>query len=101
MRISDLSSDVCSSDLQVRRHGHRARHRTGHRVHDVDRQLARQRVVARREVSRVQTRQDRKSVVWGKRVSVRVDLGGRRTIKKKKTKNLHETSEQTRLPAYT
>src|SRR3546814_19763882 len=29
-------------------------------------------------------RSDRKSVVWGKRVSVRVDLGGRRIIKKKK-----------------
>src|SRR3546814_14275920 len=28
--------------------------------------------------------EDRKSVVWGKRVSVRVDLGGRRIIKKKK-----------------
>src|SRR3546814_13663371 len=27
---------------------------------------------------------DRKSVVWGKSVSVRVDLGGRRIIKKKK-----------------
>src|SRR3546814_20049632 len=27
---------------------------------------------------------DRKSVVWGKGVSVRVELGGRRTIKKKK-----------------
>src|SRR3546814_15391860 len=30
--------------------------------------------------------QDRKSVVKGKSVSVRVDLGGRRTIKKKKKK---------------
>src|SRR3546814_11756743 len=29
---------------------------------------------------------DRKSVVWGKSVSVRVDLGGRRIIKKKKQK---------------
>src|SRR3546814_14755059 len=29
-------------------------------------------------------RGDRKSVGWGKRGSVRVDLGGRRTIKKKK-----------------
>src|SRR3546814_14043483 len=29
--------------------------------------------------------QDRKSVVWGKSVSVRVDLGGRRSIKKKKS----------------
>src|SRR3546814_13704928 len=28
--------------------------------------------------------QDRKSVVWGKSVSVRVDIGGRRLIKKKK-----------------
>src|SRR3546814_12571566 len=28
---------------------------------------------------------DRQSVVWGRRVSVRVDLGGRRIIKKKKT----------------
>src|SRR3546814_20720279 len=28
---------------------------------------------------------DRKSVVWGKSVSVRVDLGGRRIIKKNKT----------------
>src|SRR3546814_17409772 len=28
--------------------------------------------------------QDRKSVVWGKSVSVRVDIGGRRIIKKKK-----------------
>src|SRR3546814_15571831 len=31
-------------------------------------------------------RRDRKSVVWGKSVSVRVDLGGRRSIKKKITK---------------
>src|SRR3546814_15538106 len=30
---------------------------------------------------------DRKSVVWGKSVSVRVDLGGRRIIKKKKRKD--------------
>src|SRR3546814_15775097 len=29
---------------------------------------------------------DRKRVVWGKRVSVRVVLGGRRTLKKKKKK---------------
>src|SRR3546814_11345832 len=32
-------------------------------------------------------REDRKSVVSGTRVSVRVDLGGRRIIKKKITKN--------------
>src|SRR3546814_20716826 len=33
--------------------------------------------------------QDRKSVGWGKRVSVRLDLGGRRIIKKKKTNTNH------------
>src|SRR3546814_15083805 len=33
--------------------------------------------------------QDRKSVVEGKSVSIRVDLGGRRIIKKKKTKAIH------------
>src|SRR3546814_13111981 len=36
---------------------------------------------------------DRKSVVWGKRVSVRVDLGGRRIIKKKKT-NTHSKRDK-------
>src|SRR3546814_11779577 len=37
-------------------------------------------LAARREAAA----EDRKSVVWGKRVSVRVDLGGRRNVKKKK-----------------
>src|SRR3546814_17732778 len=32
-------------------------------------------------------RVDRKSVVWGKSVSVRVDIGGRRIMKKKKNEN--------------
>src|SRR3546814_11422850 len=35
-------------------------------------------------VANVDRTPDRKSVVWGKSVSVRVDLGGRRIIKKKK-----------------
>src|SRR3546814_16997978 len=35
---------------------------------------------------------DRKSVVKGKSVSVRVDLGGRRIIKKKKYKNTNQPS---------
>src|SRR3546814_19101076 len=39
-------------------------------------------------------RRDRKSVVSGKGVSVRVDLGGRRIIKKKKHKPIHSTSSQ-------
>src|SRR3546814_13161944 len=39
---------------------------------------------ARQNAARLPKR-DRKSGVWGKGVSVRVDLGGRRVIKKKKT----------------
>src|SRR3546814_14814191 len=41
---------------------------------------------------------DRKSVVSGKRVSVRVDLGGRRTIKKKHihTQHIQYTTQHTR-----
>src|SRR3546814_15635653 len=35
-----------------------------------------------RRIMRRAMRQDRKSVVWGKSVSVRVDLGGRRIMKK-------------------
>src|SRR3546814_11306837 len=35
-------------------------------------------------------KKDRKSVVKGKSVSVRVDIGGRRLIHKKKTKNRHK-----------
>src|SRR3546814_11492907 len=77
MRISDWSSDVCSSDLcpppatsgclpmPNAKHHCRRRWPTGGptRIYG-----------------------DRKSVVQGKSVSVRVDLGGRRIIKKKKNK---------------
>src|SRR3546814_11780120 len=38
---------------------------------------------------------DRKSVVEGKSVSVRVDLGGRRNIKKKQTKSADRTKKNT------
>src|SRR3546814_14614462 len=41
--------------------------------------------------------QDRKSVVSGKSVSVRVDLGGRRIIKKKKTVNKRITKLNLKL----
>src|SRR3546814_15894143 len=92
MRISDWSSDVCSSDLL----GQPGRRGPGTPV--------RLRARSRRAAGwrRLQTRpgrgagggavhldrsgrreQDRKSVVEGKGVSVRVDLGGRRIIKKK------------------
>src|SRR3546814_20886845 len=37
---------------------------------------------------------DRKSVVWGKSVSVRVDLGGRRIIKKKKQQKINQCAQR-------
>src|SRR3546814_11081767 len=96
MRISDWSSDVCSSDLQTLDHGpvllaelasgdllvgvqslevlvdHRhADELLAIHLHGLDLEL---RVLA----------VDRKSDVQGKRVSVRLDLRRRRNIKKKK-----------------
>src|SRR3546814_11034060 len=124
MRISDWSSDVCSSDLS---HSHRLRlpdgagalaggarcgavsavlhpgpddlplgqHGIRRRLVDPGRAQQSQplaaaglppedRVAGQRGAAAPAGRVDRKSVVWGKSVSVRVDLGGRRIIKKKK-----------------
>src|SRR3546814_17838875 len=82
MRISDWSSDVCSSDLgrgdRVPAAGRRDRHRAGARPA----QAGAGQGQGRGGKDRAQA--DRKSVVSGKSVSVRVDLGGRRIIKKKK-----------------
>src|SRR3546814_12046834 len=100
MRISDWSSDVCSSDLKNRRSQLRRP-----RV-QIQKLLRRSiatlatpsmpgRITAcRSPASSASTRKrfwpstlevDRKSVVEGKSVSVRVDLGGRRILKKKNT----------------
>src|SRR3546814_19466981 len=108
MRISDWSSDVCSSDLgllfdRTQAHQHGAR---GDAVVDVVHDLGHpaaglrgQRRLAHRlhhavpgaalsgrgigDDHRLEALdRDRKSVVWGKSVSVRVDLGGRSSIKK-------------------
>src|SRR3546814_12016468 len=102
MRISDWSSDVCSSDLVQQEV---ALARSIDRMHLMadqgsdgvgrgDRNLTRvmhefhrQRLDRGGERGREQQRLaplDRKSVLSGKSVSVRVDLGGRRIIKKKK-----------------
>src|SRR3546814_10335214 len=103
MRISDWSSDVCSSDLlegherhpgvAARTEGQHVEAGEGHHILDggVFHELLgdragellgpRQRSGWRQEIG---IDQDRKSVVSGKSVSVRVDLGGRRIIKKKK-----------------
>src|SRR3546814_13213981 len=104
MRISDWSSDVCSSDLEFEeplRLRIRARARRGARMLEVVRQLLQPLQSAlqargglgqgelrteRVEIGAAQVeaaRADRKSVVSGKSVSVRVDLGGRRTFTKK------------------
>src|SRR3546814_13958712 len=101
MRISDWSSDVCSSDLAaglrrrrgLQRRGGRAV-RAGHGYRPCGRGNAGGQGDAalgpsaqpRRDRRDRLDRGDRKSVVYGKSVSVRVDLGGRRIIKKKKQK---------------
>src|SRR3546814_16584732 len=101
MRISDWSSDVCSSDLNLP-HPRGPHPRLFPEVQR-DRPESpfghpqRQEILvepsfdsgidgARREMIAVRADQDRKSVVSGKSVSVRVDLGGRRILKKTKNK---------------
>src|SRR3546814_11076984 len=103
MRISDWSSDVCSSDLEVAArpieqdmvgHADRVGGAVARQaVHRLARDLAGKLLVQRLRLLGRQPRRagfgaargrtDRKSVVEGKSVSVRVDLGGRRIIKKK------------------
>src|SRR3546814_20889131 len=107
MRISDWSSDVCSSDLRDR-----SRCRLRDRREVLTRsttvkpanliELARNRQPAEVLLANVldenmsssikagqnlvqAAKADRQSVGSGKRVSVRVDLGGRKLLKKKKT----------------
>src|SRR3546814_8574868 len=91
MRISDWSSDVCSSDLSAIRKFRAEPRRRLSRYEDQERRDRRPRHPAgqppaeRAEMDRewrraVRHRTDRKSVVYGKSVSVRVDLGGRRFI---------------------
>src|SRR3546814_19425301 len=88
MRISDWSSDVCSSDLD---RDHAARLEVNDREAAVCGVAAQHRLIVpgrearglELEVVLVRPEPDRKSVVKGKSGSVRVDLGGRRIIKKK------------------
>src|SRR3546814_12475935 len=110
MRISDWSSDVCSSDLVRARHRQALCPRLDGQGDDrlcrarSDRQrqiVARRRLHRRpRHLEKMERQQrrldhvpapggeglDRKSVVTGKSVSGRVNLGGLRIIKKKKKK---------------
>src|SRR3546814_14032551 len=108
MRISDWSSDVCSSDLggggQERRGGRgdgRARDRRAERIAFVGaarivvfhgRRARAARAAAQRSGDEARSggqRIDRKSVVEGKSVSGRVDPGGRRIMQKKKHTYYH------------
>src|SRR2546427_13090487 len=88
----DWSSDVCSSDLHFGRFGGRRAAssralRLGDEAPDlVGILLARPRLHAGVHVHR---KRDRKSVVEGKRV----DLGGRRIIKKKKKRNMKRNTQ--------
>src|SRR3546814_8958630 len=89
MRISDWSSDVCSSDLNpadflrhaFARHG-RGDGREGNQPDYGTAAVAISpcRAAIRRGIAAKLRWEDRKSVVEGKSVSVRVDLGGRRII---------------------
>src|SRR3546814_13848446 len=96
MRISDWSSDVCSSDLKDaeahaeedrrRRDEAEVRNQADTLVYQTEKLLKEQGdKISGDEKSAVEDKLgDRKSGVWGKSVSVSVELGGRRIIKKKK-----------------
>src|SRR3546814_11744392 len=90
MRISDWSSDVCSSDLNVytkSQPGKRFLRVLIVRDPKADLEGARQEsdMIYRKYQDLGHEVVDRKSVVSGKSVSVRVDLGGRRIFKQKNT----------------
>src|SRR3546814_13246612 len=97
MRISDWSSDVCSSDLihRVEQYAFQNRAQPKGTGFTLKGSLGNrfQRVGTELQVYTLHFEQlgillgDRKRVVWGKRVSVRVDLGGRSIIKKKTKDN--------------
>src|SRR3546814_17665357 len=100
MRISDWSADVCSSDLPRPEQPDREPREAEQQDRDADRFVQ---LVSREKFGAIVPlerpaerdlesepqrdepvqREDRKSVVKGKSVSVRVGLGGRRIIKKK------------------
>src|SRR3546814_13324386 len=84
-RISDWISDVCSSDLGEHAGAFSRRAWLGARRHGLRRPrpaASGDAGVARPHQPRPRAGTDRKSVVKGKSVSVRGDLGGRRLINK-------------------
>src|SRR3546814_16364627 len=97
MRISDWSSDVCSSDLPAPLRADldrpasifaRRQMRIGQRRRRLEQHALAVDVCAEALGARVGERRlpaDRNSVLSGKSVSVCVDIGGRRRLKKQKT----------------
>src|SRR3546814_18371927 len=107
MRISDWSSDVCSSDLKTLRHGHvidavsvgiRSVDIVERQLHAVVHVEPALRLADQAQIGIVdhdmQVRQLEQigRASCRERVSVRVDLGGRRILKK--TKQPHQTQQQ-------
>src|SRR3546814_19933475 len=93
MRISDWSSDVCSSDLRSLRAIHFCDSLWGMDMNDLPPARAAATLIIFRDredgpaelLMMERSRKmdlDRKSVVSGKSVSVRVDLGGRRILQR-------------------
>src|SRR3546814_14563100 len=109
MRISDWSSDVCSSDLTEEQPIRTGRDGDGRSVRDLpaedllgerilhvflDRPLQRPGPIDR-IIALLRQPLDRKSVVKGKSESVSLDFGGSRIIQKKKHKQTYHTNKST------
>src|SRR3546814_20187911 len=95
MRISDWSSDVCSSDLIMRVALGQAKDGRIHILGEMAKAISQNRTGVKENAPRITTitvpKDKIREVIGrseerreGKSVSVRVDLGGRRIIKKKK-----------------
>src|SRR3546814_11224815 len=101
MRISDWSSDVCSSDLSTdKRHffsppglAFRGAPVGLSSCYDPKNNPVQERHSHESIPWKARTHRDRKSVVEGKSVAVRVDLGGRRIINKKNESKQQEVQE--------
>src|SRR3546814_20162181 len=99
MRISDWSSDVCSSDLSLRFRLAREAKAVPATSAAFAEHAAEAASNALKSALPKGAAQDRKSVVEGKSVSVRVDLGGRRIIQQNNTQYYYHGNTVQRLTA--
>src|SRR3546814_12530783 len=98
MRISDWSSDVCSSDLAALAMNGLKMQRALSYARSVRPECRATRGVSRDNVARYTVRSEERRV--GKGVSVRVDLGGRRIIKKKNRDSREDDKSVARREKY-